>query len=279
MGGALDVPGNTSPTAEFNSFADPYAFDLMLQGAKAGAFSFIFAPLDITSKHTIPFPDLLHPALADTGREASAPPTPLEAFVTAFLLRVRGLQANFGLPDAMEMHDPVAIWYAIENAPKQVGEGWAVAGREFGVERQGELTRGMCVVDRRGTGESEGTIRTENETLLQTNIPHHLDKSAPMPNPATTEEASRIGFPSEDAKPAANGSLQDTGLNGTGSTELESPTKKDAMATQQGKKLENVNLTMGTAGEAAKHLPKAIASTPGNAALRAKVLSRVFGKS
>lgn len=24
MGGALDVPGNTSPTAEFNFFADPY---------------------------------------------------------------------------------------------------------------------------------------------------------------------------------------------------------------------------------------------------------------
>jgi hypothetical protein len=23
MGGALDVPGNTSPTAEFNSYADP----------------------------------------------------------------------------------------------------------------------------------------------------------------------------------------------------------------------------------------------------------------
>lgn len=26
MGGALDVPGNTSPTAEFNFFADPSVF-------------------------------------------------------------------------------------------------------------------------------------------------------------------------------------------------------------------------------------------------------------
>lgn len=266
MGGALDVPGNTSPVAEFNSFADPYAFDMILKAAKDGAFSFVFAPLDITSRHTIPFTDLLHGECA----------TPLETFVTAFLLRVRGLQARFGLPDAMEMHDPVAIWYAIENAPRRSGEGWATRGREFGVERRGELTRGMCVVDRRGTGESEGKSRTEDEALLKGDIPdaNPAAKAAaePMPNPATKDEAKKLGFPSADQPVAPNGNVE-------GGTKLDSPTKRDGLPAQQGdsKQLDNVDLSTGTADEVPKHLAKVITSTPGTEALRSKLLARVFG--
>jgi inosine-uridine nucleoside N-ribohydrolase len=221
MGGALDVPGNTSPVSEFNSFADPYAFDMLRVAAKDGAFSFVFAPLDVTAQHTVPFADLLH-----------AGGTALEAFTTAFLLRVRGLQQRFGLPDAMEMHDPVAVWYAVENAPRTVGAGWAVAGRAFGVERSGELTRGMCVVDRRGTGETEGKKRTEDEGLLKGDIPV----------PATKKQAEETGFPKPEASVAQDG---------------------DASAAE-GK-------------EEPQHLPKAITRTPGSAALRAKLLSRVFG--
>lgn len=61
------------------------------------------------------------------------------------LVRVRGLMASFGLEDAMEMHDPVAVWYAISGSES----GWATQERVFKVERTGEWTRGMCVVDRR----------------------------------------------------------------------------------------------------------------------------------
>ncbi|CAK9779658.1 nucleoside hydrolase [Cutaneotrichosporon oleaginosum] len=220
MGGALDVPGNTSPVAEFNSFADPYAFDMLRLAAKAGEFSFVFAPLDITARHTVPFPDLLH----EGG-------TPLEAFTTAFLLRVRGLQKRFGLPDAMEMHDPVAVWYAVENAPGTTSAEWEVTGREFGVERSGEITRGMCVVDRRGTGETEGKKRTEDEGLLND-----------IPMPATKAQASETHFP----KPEAN-------VSPNGEAEAEDEPEKS------------------------KALPKAITRTPGSAALRVKLLSRVFG--
>lgn len=160
MGGALDVPGNTSPVAEFNSFADPYAFDLVLGAVKRGEFRLTFAPLDVTTPHSVPFPSLLFP-------DASAGDARLQAFTTAFLTRVRGLQAQFGNPDAMEMHDPLAVWYAVANAARPNGDlapGWAVVPREFTIERNGERTRGMCVVDRRGTG--EGTeIRTENQEL------------------------------------------------------------------------------------------------------------------
>jgi inosine-uridine nucleoside N-ribohydrolase len=45
MGGALDHPGNTSPTAEFNCFADPYAAQAILDAVNAGAFQMILAPM------------------------------------------------------------------------------------------------------------------------------------------------------------------------------------------------------------------------------------------
>lgn len=189
MGGALDVPGNTSPVAEFNSFADPYAFDLVLEAVKRGEFRLTFAPLDVTTPHSVSFPQLLFPD-ADPKDER------LKAFTTSFLTRVRGLQAQFGNPDSMEMHDPLAVWYAVENAGRPNGDlapGWAVTPREFTIERNGERTRGMCVVDRRGTG--EGTeIRTENKVLQELSaadektvkkeakdaIQHKKEKSLPL---------------------------------------------------------------------------------------------------
>ena len=216
MGGALDHPGNTSPCAEFNCFADPYAASQILEAVRAGSVDLIMAPLDVTTPHQIPFTDLIHPSviaaaslnppqpnghndindpldgaistptekLASRARLLSTDsghPSPLRAFVSAMLLRVRDLQASFGLPDAMEMHDPVAAWYAIADAsspalsslssasrsargPPRCPPGWSLQQRDFKVERHGELTRGMCVVDRRGTGDNN-TFRTDNERL------------------------------------------------------------------------------------------------------------------
>lgn len=167
MGGALEHAGNTSPTAEFNCFADPYAAAEVLTAVKQGLFPLVMAPLDITTPHLIPFTDLIHPSI--TGDAPASEPTPIEAFVGAMLVRVRGLQASFGLPDAMEMHDPVAVWYAVENAAlpsigvAQPKDGFVLRQRDFQVERSGELTRGMCVVDRRGTGEAGGEDRTKGD--------------------------------------------------------------------------------------------------------------------
>lgn len=154
MGGAIDVPGNTSPTAEFNCFADPYAAHEVLEGVKRGAFEMVMAPLDITTPHTIHFDQLIHDveaAAAAKEKTDGRPLTPLREFTSAMLVRVRGLMQSFGLPDEMEMHDPVAVWYAIQNGPRAEEEenGWRTVPRVFAVERTGELTRGMCVVDRR----------------------------------------------------------------------------------------------------------------------------------
>ena len=174
MGGALDVPGNTSPVAEFNSFADPYAASAILDASKSGLITLIMAPLDITTPHTIPFLDLIHSDYIPTSDGSLPSPTtgdtapgPLKSFISAMLVRVRGLQASFGLADAMEMHDPLAVWYAIAHASLPLGQsakGWQIKQREFKVERMGECTRGMCVIDRRGTG-CEGEDRTKSDRL------------------------------------------------------------------------------------------------------------------
>lgn len=181
MGGALDHPGNTSPVAEFNCFADPYAATQVIGAAKAGLFELYMAPLDITTPHQIPFHDLIHPSFMHPdgpptpGGEAARNMmlTPIREFVSAMLLRVRGLQASFGLPDAMEMHDPVAVWFAIAHAAAKPGEleaSWGIKERDFQVERTGEFTRGMCVVDRRGTGE-DIQPRTKDDKLQGGAVP------------------------------------------------------------------------------------------------------------
>ncbi|KIR28959.1 hydrolase [Cryptococcus deuterogattii LA55] len=97
MGGAIDHPGNTSPVAEFNCFADPYAAASVVAAAKEGKIELIMAPLDITTPHSIPFSDLIHPSVVaipepSTGvvRKTSETPTPLGAFISAMLVRLFG---------------------------------------------------------------------------------------------------------------------------------------------------------------------------------------------
>ena len=199
MGGALEHPGNTSPTAEFNCFADPYAATEILDACKRGAFNVIMAPLDVTTPHTIPFADLIDPSFIpnnDGSLPQSMPtPGPLRSFVSSFLLRVRGLQASFGLPDAMEMHDPLAVWYTIANAGQcltKPSPGWTLVPREFQVERTGEFTRGMCVVDRRGTGD-QGEMRTKEERLKGNHVPNNTNPTSGPSLPPKDETRGRMG--------------------------------------------------------------------------------------
>lgn len=42
---------------------------------------------------------------------------------------------SFG-KDGMELHDPTAVWFAMENKPgRRLAEGWKTQKREFVVER------------------------------------------------------------------------------------------------------------------------------------------------
>ncbi|KAF8160940.1 Inosine/uridine-preferring nucleoside hydrolase domain-containing protein [Crassisporium funariophilum] len=162
MGGALDVPGNTSPMAEFNFFADPYAVkELLISTHLHGGLPrdrFLMLPLDVTTPHELPFTvykEVVDHAFQNTSRpsvQSSKPP--VTHFTSSFFERTREIMLQFG-KDAMELHDIVAVWCAIENPPfpdtetMTLAPGWHGTNRVFDIERTGELTRGMLVTDRR----------------------------------------------------------------------------------------------------------------------------------
>ncbi|KAI0743470.1 nucleoside hydrolase [Daedaleopsis nitida] len=236
MGGALDVPGNTSPVAEFNFFADPYAVkELLTPDVPDQGFPldrFLLLPLDITTPHELPFP--LYKTAVDPAFESTASPSrpdgkpPLVHFTSAFLERTREVMVEFG-KDAMELHDIAAVWCALANPPVDVSavdeygtsrssmtskspvlqEGWKVTRRKFAVERVGELTRGMLVVDRR---EDDGAYAPgENRAQVQAELERHHFRpagsfeSTALPAQVEVETAPTDGHPA-NANANASGS-------------------------------------------------------------------------
>ncbi|RDX55068.1 nucleoside hydrolase [Lentinus brumalis] len=219
MGGALDVPGNTSPVAEFNFFADPYAVKELLvpndPGHALPLDRFLLLPLDITTPHELPFPT--YQAAVDPAFESTASPSrgegkaPLVHFTSAFLERTREIMVEFG-KDAMELHDIAAVWCALANPPVSTFEqaaagdipvlqdGWKAMRRKFEVERTGELTRGMLVVDRRedvgayAPGVNRAEVQAERHhfkhtgTYESTAVPAQVEVEAPPTNPGKPQE-------------------------------------------------------------------------------------------
>ncbi|MGC8833272.1 MAG: nucleoside hydrolase, partial [Armatimonadota bacterium] len=131
MAGAFFVPGNVTPVAEFNVFADPQAARRVLySGAKL-----TFVGLDVTHKVVLlreqleewigPKPSRLGQFLLDCTE-----------FCMEFHMRTEGF---FGI----YMHDPLAVVYAAEPSLLRTETFYV------DVETSGEITRGMTVVDRR----------------------------------------------------------------------------------------------------------------------------------
>jgi purine nucleosidase/pyrimidine-specific ribonucleoside hydrolase len=131
MGGAVGVPGNVTPTAEFNFYADPHAAQRVFEAG----LPLRLIPLDVTTRVVLTGAQLRR--LARSGRD------PLSRFmgdatrsVLDFTERVEG-RAVF------HFHDPLAVGAAID--PSLVHCVPVAAA----VETTGRLTRGMIVVDRR----------------------------------------------------------------------------------------------------------------------------------
>ncbi|KAF8497657.1 Inosine/uridine-preferring nucleoside hydrolase domain-containing protein [Gautieria morchelliformis] len=164
MGGAFEAPGNVTPVAEFNFYADPFAVKELLHPQEPykglPLDRFILLPLDVTTSHELPFAEYkkwVDPGFSDT-RSPSEPndKAPLTHFTSSFLERTAEVMRGFGV-DAVQLHDPITVWCAICNPPVQdeamysppLHNGWVICRRTFQVERTGEMTRGMLVIDRR----------------------------------------------------------------------------------------------------------------------------------
>ncbi|PFH52035.1 hypothetical protein AMATHDRAFT_141159, partial [Amanita thiersii Skay4041] len=213
MGGALDVPGNVTPVAEcriVNIYADPFAARELLLPSSDGETRiplerFLLLSLDITTSHDLPF--LVYQVKVDPSFSFSSQPSnekgklPVVHFTSSFLERAREAMLRFG-KDAMELHDIVAVWCAIDNPPGEaLKAGWVAKERKFDVERIGHLTRGMLVVDRRADsmaytpGQGREVLQQELDRL---GIPHGTWESTALPAPVEVENAA-------DSVPAGSG--------------------------------------------------------------------------
>ncbi|EST07736.1 Inosine/uridine-preferring nucleoside hydrolase domain protein [Kalmanozyma brasiliensis GHG001] len=169
MGGAFDVPGNTSPVAEFNWYADPYSVRVLVDEAprhpalQGRRLPIQVLALDITSEHTVPYSSLVK-ATYETPDDTPQGASHLERYIGTFLTHPRAFTNNLVAPeefhpdqhDLFQAHDPLAIAHAIF-APMPAsgsmdGKRWKHTPRRFQIETSGDLTRGFCVVDRRFTG-------------------------------------------------------------------------------------------------------------------------------
>lgn len=144
MGGALGVPGNVTPVAEFNFAVDPHAAQIVLSsGLKP-----LLVPLDVT-----------HRALCTEAHvaEIQAAGGPVAAFVgaaTRFYLR---FHSTYDRVRGCYIHDALAL--ALAFAPDLV----TTRDVFVAVEMAGDLTAGQAVADFAGRSGRPPTVRAAVE--------------------------------------------------------------------------------------------------------------------
>ncbi|MEK6804047.1 MAG: nucleoside hydrolase [Nitrospirota bacterium] len=131
MGGAVGVPGNVAPAAEFNMYVDPHAAHRVFQAS----LPLMLVPLDVTTRVGVTRESLMTWAAASRdplGRIA----TDMTRKAFEFAEKVEG----HGL---FYFHDPVAVLAAVDSSLLKV-EPLHVA-----VEMAGRVSRGITIADRR----------------------------------------------------------------------------------------------------------------------------------
>lgn len=131
MGGALRVPGNVTPAAEFNVFADPHAAREVL----ASGANITMVGLDVTERVVL-LRRTLHEWCTSIDSSVGRFMLDATAFCMDFHRDVEGV-------DGMFMHDPLAVAAAVK--PSLV----RTERVRVDVETEGAVTLGMTLADRR----------------------------------------------------------------------------------------------------------------------------------
>ncbi|KAL3470619.1 Inosine/uridine-preferring nucleoside hydrolase domain-containing protein [Aspergillus californicus] len=182
MGGTVHEPGNVTPVAEFNAYADAFAtarvYALTSPSPKSTLpissslpdyppnlskqLTLRQFPLDITSRHNLNRGQFRKAAtpLLEAG-------SPLAEWVSAFMVHtfatVERLHANqVGDNAELSLHDPVCVWYALTAED----EGWkpsATSPEDIRVETTGQWTRGACIIDKRDRHPMDGDEESSSD--------------------------------------------------------------------------------------------------------------------
>ncbi len=131
MGGAIAVPGNVAPAAEFNMYVDPHAAQRVLQAR----LPLTIVPLDVTTQV-----GLNRSGLARLVEGSSDPVTRFVGDATGKAFDYAELTEGHG---QFYLHDPLAVAIAID--PNVV----TMESLQVEVEVTGSVTRGLTVADRR----------------------------------------------------------------------------------------------------------------------------------
>ncbi|KAI0125549.1 inosine-uridine preferring nucleoside hydrolase [Xylariales sp. AK1849] len=177
MGGAVEVPGNITPVAEFNTYADAIATarifaltsavpastmpDVPQKIAKLPAYpeklskrlKLSLFPLDITTPHLLNrgyFFDTVTPHV----KEDSPLAIWINTIMTGVFRQIERMVGNDPEP-GLSLHDPLTVWYNITYGDP----GWRLAKNapeDIRIETSGQWTRGMHVSDQRGRKAAPG---------------------------------------------------------------------------------------------------------------------------
>ena len=148
MGGAIAEPGNVTPVAEFNFYADPHAARRVIHSGAA----LVIAPLDATHQVMLRESDI---------EERIAPlNTARSQFVVDATRNMLARCRQIGREPMVYLHDPLAVGAAI--APELLD----VETVYVDVETSGDLTLGQVVADRRDAP-SKGRLGTPVDCVMR----------------------------------------------------------------------------------------------------------------
>jgi inosine-uridine nucleoside N-ribohydrolase len=131
MGGAIRVPGNTGPVAEFNYFVDPDAAHVVLNSG----IPLTVIPLDVTHQAVVMRKEMEYRAKRRASIAALAILKMTESYMN-YHLDTQGFNGGY-------LHDPMAVGIVID--PSLV----KTRNVHVDVESKGTFTRGMTVTDLR----------------------------------------------------------------------------------------------------------------------------------